>query len=180
MPAVDWGEVFVFTVSPLELFIRGTLTYFFLFLLFRFVVRRDTGTLGPSDLLVLVIIADASQNAMAGDYHSVPDGFVLILTIIGWNYALNFLSFRYPLVQRFVLPQPLCIVKDGVKQDAVLRRELISDEELGEMLREHEVEDIAEVRRAYLEPDGQVTVVRWRGSGGRGGGAGGSRRRGAP
>lgn len=129
------------------------------FLLFRFVVRRDTGTLGPSDLLVLVIIADASQNAMAGDYQSVPDGCVLIATIIGWSYALNYLSFRFPLVQRFTLPQPLCIVKDGVKQDAALKRELISDEEL----REHEVEDIAEVRRAYLEPDGQVTVIRRRG-----------------
>jgi uncharacterized membrane protein YcaP (DUF421 family) len=171
MPAVDWSEVFGFTVSPLELFIRGTLTYFFLFLLFRFVVRRDTGTLGPSDLLVLVIIADASQNAMAGEYTSVPDGFVLIATIIGWSYALNFLSFRYPLVQRFTLPRPLCIVKDGIKQEDALRRELISDEELKEMLREHEVEDIAEVRRAYLEPDGQVTVIRKRG------GAGGDGRR---
>jgi uncharacterized membrane protein YcaP (DUF421 family) len=169
MPAVDWSEVFAFTVSPLELFVRGTLTYFFLFLLFRFVVRRDTGTLGPSDLLVLVIIADASQNAMAGEYASVPEGFVLIGTIIGWSYALNFLSFRFPLVQRFVLPQPLCIVKDGVKQERALRRELISDEELQEMLREHEIEDITEVRRAYLEPDGQVTVIRKRGGGSKGG-----------
>lgn len=179
MPAIDWSQVLTFTVSPLELFVRGTLTYFFLFLLFRFVVRRDTGTLGVSDLLVLVIIADASQNAMAGGYHSVPDGFVLISTIIGWNYVLNWLSFRFPLVQHFTLPQPLCIVKDGVKQDAALRRELIGDDELREMLREHEIEDIAEVRRAYLEPDGQVTVMRRRGGkgGGKDGGKGEGKRR---
>lgn len=175
MPAVDWSAVFGFTVSPLELFVRGTLTYLFLFLLFRFVVRRDTGTLGPVDLLVLVIIADASQNAMAGEYLSVPEGFVLIATIIGWSYLLNFLSYRFPLVQRFTLPQPLCIVRDGVKQDRALRRELISDEELMEMLREHAIEDIAEVRRAYLEPDGQVTVMRKRGNG-----AGGGRQRRPP
>ena len=162
MPDVDWSEVFAFTVSPLELFVRGTLTYFFLFLLFRFVVRRDTGTLGLSDLLVLVIIADASQNAMAGDYTSVPDGFVLMGTIIGWSYALNWLSFRFRLVQRFTMPGPLCIVKDGVKQAAMLKRELIADEELGEMLREHGIEDIKEVKRAYLEPDGNVTVIRRR------------------
>jgi uncharacterized membrane protein YcaP (DUF421 family) len=160
MPDIDWDQVLGFTVSPLELFIRGTLTYFFLFAMFRFIVRRDTGTLGPSDLLVLVIIADAAQNAMAGDYQSVPDGFVLITTIIGWSYALNWLSFRYPLFRRFVLPRPLCIVKDGVKLDAALKRELIADEELGEMLREHGIEDIREVRRAYLEPDGNVTVIR--------------------
>ena len=165
MPATDWDQVLSFTVSPLELFVRGTLTYFFLFGLFRFVVRRDTGMLGPSDLLVLVIIADAAQNAMAGDYQSVPDGFVLIGTIIGWSWLLNWLSFRFVAMRRFVLPRPLCIVKDGVRQEAVLRRELISEEELQEMLREHEIEDIAEVRRAYLEPDGQVTVIRKRGSG---------------
>ncbi len=164
MPTIDWNQMLTFTMSPLELFLRGTLTYFYLFAMFRFVVRRDTGALGPSDLLVLVIIADASQNAMAGDYRSVPDGFVLIATIIGWSYALNWLSFRFEPFRRLALPRPLCIVKDGIKQDAALRRELISDEELAEMLREHEIEDIVQVRRAYLEPDGQVTVIRRRGA----------------
>ena len=157
---VDWSNLFAFTVSPVELFVRGTLTYLFLFALFRFVVRRDTGGLGISDLLVLVIIADASQNAMAGEYKSVTDGFLLISTIIGWSVLLNYLSMKFPFVRRIVLAQPLCLIKDGVKQEKHLRRELISDEELAEMLREHEVEDIAEVRRAYLEPDGQITVLR--------------------
>lgn len=159
---IDWDQVLAFTVSPLELFVRGTLTYFFLFALFRFVVRRDTGTLGPSDLLVLVIIADAAQNAMAGDYQSVPDGFVLIATIIGWSYALNWLSFHFVLFRRLALPHPLCIIKDGIKQDAALERELIADEELAEMLREHGIDNIADVKRAYLEPDGSVTVIRRR------------------
>jgi uncharacterized membrane protein YcaP (DUF421 family) len=163
MPEIDWDQVLSFTVSPLELFVRGTLTYFFLFAMFRFVVRRDTGTLGPSDLLVLVIIADAAQNAMAGDYQSVPDGFVLIGTIIGWSYALNWLSFRYLWWRRFVLPRALCIVRDGVRQDAALARELIADEEFDEMMREHGIEDITEVKLAYLEPDGNVTVIRRRG-----------------
>jgi uncharacterized membrane protein YcaP (DUF421 family) len=75
------------------------------------------------------------------------------------------LSFRFEAVRRFVLPRPLCIVKDGVPQERHLKRELITDEELAEILREHEIEDIAEVRRAYLEPDGQVTVIRKRGGG---------------
>jgi len=164
MPAVDWEEMFTFTLSPLELFIRGTLTYLFLFGLFRFAVRRDAGALGLSDMLVLVIIADAAQNAMAGDYHSVVDGFVLIGTIVGWSLALNWLSFRFPAFRRFALARPICIVKDGVRQEAALRRELISDEELRAMLHEHEVEDVAQVRRAWLEPDGQLTVLRRRGA----------------
>lgn len=162
MPDIDWTSLFRFSVSPAELFVRGTLTYFFLFCMFRFVVRRDVGALGISDLLVLVIIADASQNAMSGGYASITDGFILIAVIIGWSYAFNYLSFRFPLFRKFALPTPLCIVKDGVRQRKNLQRELISEEELAEILREHEIEDIAEVKRAYLEPDGQVTVFRQR------------------
>jgi uncharacterized membrane protein YcaP (DUF421 family) len=166
---IDWEALFTFTVPPLELFVRGTVTYIFLFCLFRFVVRRDAGALGLSDLLVLVIIADAAQNAMAGDYTSVVDGFVLIGTIIFWSYVLNWLSFRFPWFRRFALAPPICIIKDGVKQDAALRRELISDEELRAMLHEHEIDDVAQVRRAWLEPDGQLTVLKRRGAQGNGG-----------
>jgi uncharacterized membrane protein YcaP (DUF421 family) len=157
---LDWQEILFFTVSPLELIVRGTLIYLFLFCLFRFVVRRDTGTLSVSDMLVLVIIADAAQNGMAGEYKSVSDGCVLIGTILGWNTLLNFLSFRFKPMRRLILPNPVCIVKDGVKQKANLRRELITDEELNQMLRQHEIEDIAQVRRAYLEPDGEITVLK--------------------
>lgn len=179
MPDIDWGQTFGFTVSPIEMIIRGTLTYFFLFVMFRFVVRRDTGTLGPSDLLVLVLIADAAQNAMANDYKSVTDGFVLVATIIGWSYAINWLSFRYEWWRRLALPRALCIVKDGVKQRRALKSELIADEELDEMLREHAIDDIADVHRAYLEADGNVTVIRKRGKGKRDdGGADGKPHRG--
>jgi uncharacterized membrane protein YcaP (DUF421 family) len=160
MPHAHWEQMFHFTVSPLELFIRGTLTYLFLFCLFRFVAHRDVGGLGISDLLVLVIISDASQNAMAGEYKSISDGFVLMSTIIGWSYLLNYFSFRYETVRRFTTPRPVCLVKDGVKLRHNLRKEQIADEELSEMLREHEIDDISVVKRAYLEPDGQVTVIK--------------------
>lgn len=162
MPAIDWTQLLAFTISPLELFIRGTATYLFLFLLFRFVVHRDVGALGVTDLLVLVIIADAAQNALAGGYRSLPDGAVLIGTIIGWSMLINFLSFYFPPFRRFALPRPLLLVRDGVKLERNLRRELIAEDELYEMLREHEIEDLAEVRRAYLEPDGRLTVLRQR------------------
>jgi uncharacterized membrane protein YcaP (DUF421 family) len=160
MPDIDWSELFSFTISPWELMIRGTLVYLFLFCLFRFVVRRDTGSLSVPDVLVLVVIADAAQNGMSSDYKSVPDAFVLIGTIIGWDALLNFLSYRFKLMRRLVLPHPICVVKDGVKQQANLRRQLITDEELNQMLRQHEVENLAQVRRAYLEPDGQITVLK--------------------
>lgn len=161
-PAPDWTAMFALSVAPLELFVRGSLIYLTLFLLFRFVVHRDVGGLGLSDLLVLIIIADAAQNAMAGNYRSITDGLVLIATLVGWSALLDFLSFHFRLFRRFALPRPVCLIRDGVVQAQALRRETISPEELAEMLREHEIDDIGCVRRAYLEPDGQMTVLRRR------------------
>ena len=70
MPPVEWDKLFVFTVSPVELFIRGTIIYLFILVLMR-VLRREPGTIGIADLLMVVLIADAAQNGMAGEYHSI-------------------------------------------------------------------------------------------------------------
>lgn len=83
---IDWNELFAFTVSPLELMIRGTLVYWFLFMMFRTVLQRDLGAVGMADML-LVLVADAAQNAMAAEYRSVSDGLVLISTIIEYAGA---------------------------------------------------------------------------------------------
>ncbi len=61
---VDWNAVFGLSVAPAELIVRGTAMYLFLWTLFRVVIKRRIGSIGMADLLVLVIIADASQNAM--------------------------------------------------------------------------------------------------------------------
>lgn len=158
---VDWSSVFTMSMSPLELIVRGTLVYLFVFCLFRFVLHRDVGSLGIADLLVLVIIADASQNAM-GDYDSVADGFVLVSTIAFWNYFFDYMSFRFEWFARFSQPRPLLIVKDGVKQRKNMRSEMLTEEELMEMLRNHGVESLDEVKEARLEADGQLSVLRRR------------------
>ena len=77
------SSIFEFQVSPLELLVRGSLIYWFLFLLFRFILRRDAGSLGLADILVIVLIADASQNGMSGEYKSVSEAIVLVGTIAG-------------------------------------------------------------------------------------------------
>ncbi|MDT5268253.1 MAG: hypothetical protein QOH49_439, partial [Acidobacteriota bacterium] len=94
---IDWKAVFVPTVSLAEIVLRGTLVYLFLFFLMR-VMRREAGALGISDLLVVVIIADAAQNAMSSEYKSVTEGAVLVSTIIAWDYALDWLGYRFPAV----------------------------------------------------------------------------------
>src|SRR3954454_18742921 len=89
--SIDWGQIFQPDTSPLEIFLRGSIVYLALFSMLRFVLRREAGTVGMSDLLVLVLIADAAQNAMAGNYNSLPDGLLLVATIIFWSFAINWL-----------------------------------------------------------------------------------------
>lgn len=86
---IDWKSIFVPDVSVLEIFLRGSMMYLAIFFLLRIVLKRQAGTLGMTDLLLITLLADASQNAMAGEYKSVPDGMVLVGTIIFWNYALT-------------------------------------------------------------------------------------------
>lgn len=157
---IDWAEVFGLGLSPLELILRGTAMYWFLFLIFRFVIRRDVGAVGVADILILVIVADAAQNAMSGEYTSVADGFVLVGTLIFWNVLFDRLSFRYRWFRRFATSPPLCVVMDGKLLRRNLRREYITDEELWTQLREQGVESLDEVKAVHVEMDGQFSVIK--------------------
>ncbi|MET0962676.1 MAG: YetF domain-containing protein [Noviherbaspirillum sp.] len=157
---INWAEVFAFGLSPLELFARGSAMYWFLFLIFRFVVRRDVGSVGVADILILVIVADAAQNGMSGEYNSVPDGMVLVGTLIFWNVLLDRLSFRYKAFRIFTVAPPVCLVRNGELQRRNLRREYITVDELWTQMREQGVQSMDEVKDVYLESDGRFSVMK--------------------
>ena len=156
---IDWESVFIPSVSILEIVLRGSLIYLFLFIIFR-VLRRSAGALGISDVLVVVLVADAAQNAMSSQYRSVTEGVVLVLTIVAWDYLLDWLSFRIPALRNLLRPPPLLLIKNGKLQPRNLRQEMISVEELMGELREQGVENIKQVKYSFMESDGHVSVVK--------------------
>ncbi len=156
---VNWHDVFVPQSSLLEIFIRGTLTYFALFLILRF-TRRGAGAIGINDLLVIVLIADAAQNAMAGDYKSITEGVFLVLTIGVWDYALDWVGHKSPAMQRLLRPSALTLVENGKMNRRNMRQELITVEELMSQLRQQGIEDLKEVKRCCLEGDGEISVIK--------------------
>ena len=93
---VDWSELFVPSGSLVAVVIRGTIVYLVLFAAMRVLPRRQVGGLVASDILILVLIADAVQNAMAGQYRSITEGLVLAGTIFGWATLIDSLDFRFP------------------------------------------------------------------------------------
>lgn len=157
---MDLQDLFGLSLNPLELVLRGTAVYWFLFLLFRFVLRRDAGSIGIADILLLVLIADASQNAMAGDYKTISDGFVLVGTIAGWNWLIDWAGYRFTALRRFVEPAPVVLVRHGQLQHRNLRRQMITVAELMGRLREHGVDKLDEVKFARLESDGDISVIK--------------------
>jgi uncharacterized membrane protein YcaP (DUF421 family) len=159
MPPIDWHAMLVPTVSLLEIVLRGSAVYLSIFVVLR-LFRREAGTMSTADLIVIVLVADAAQNAMAADYHSITEGLVLVGTIFAWNYALDWLGFRYRWVYRLMYPAPLLLVSDGRVQRRNLRKEMLTMADLKEQLREQGVEEVGQVKRAYLEADGRLSVIK--------------------
>ena len=79
---MDWKSLFLPDVPLFEIILRGSVLYITLFVLLRVVLKRQAGSLGMTDLLLITLLADASQNAMAGGYNSILSGIVLVCTII--------------------------------------------------------------------------------------------------
>jgi len=157
---MDWAWLVDFKVPAWELMLRGSAMYWFLFLIFRLVLRRDVGAVGVADVLLVVLVADASQNAMTGGYTSVAEGAVLVATLIGWNLLLDWMAFRFRWAYRLVEPPPLLLIRNGRVLHKHLRSEMMTLAELRGQLRQHGVESFDEVKGAWWESDGQFSVIK--------------------
>ena len=146
---VDWTGLWIPTHSLAEMIVRGTLMYLGIFVLMRFVMKRQAGSFNLADILLIVIIADATQNGFSKEYKSITEGLVLLLTIIGWDFAIDWLAHKSRRFARLVSPPPLLLVRDGHFLRQNLRRELISTDEMMSHLRQQGVSKLHEVKRAY-------------------------------
>jgi len=158
---VDFLKLMHFTVSPLELFLRGTLMFWFLFLVFRLVLRWDIGSASVTDFLFVVILGDAAQNAMIGEGTSVVDGMMLVSTLVMWNYIVDALSYRYPRIDRLLAARKLCLVRDGKLQRRNLRKEFITVDEIYEKIREAGLEHLNQIKLMHMEADGEISVIKY-------------------
>jgi uncharacterized membrane protein YcaP (DUF421 family) len=143
----------------LEIIVRGSIMYLSIFTVLRVVLKRQAGTLSLSDLLLIVLIADAAQNGMADDYKSITDGLVLVVVLVFWNFALDWLGYHIAWFGRIVHPPPIPLVKNGRLLRRNLQQEMMSEEELYTQLREQGIDGIAGIKSANMEGDGRVSVI---------------------
>lgn len=160
--SVDWNSVFVPAIGIAEIIVRGTVMYLGLFAILRFVSRRQAGSFGPADLLVIVLIADAAQNGLGKEYSSVTEGIVLVLTIVTWEYVIDWLRYRFPKLRPVLAAPPITLIENGKLNSENIEREMIPEDDLRSQLREKEVLSYNEVQLAKLEGDGRLSVIKIR------------------
>lgn len=158
--AVDWRAIFVPRHSLLDLVVRGTLVYLSVFAMMRLVLRRQTGGIGMTDVLVVVLIAEVAGSGVAPEAQSVVEGVVLVATLLFWSHLIEWLSWRFPAFERLVRDPKLQLVADGRMLLRNMRRELVTTEELKARIREDGLEDCSLVKAAYLEADGTISIIR--------------------
>ena len=158
--AVNWGEVFLPNVPVLELVVRGTVMYLLIFALLRVSQVRQSSNLSVTDILVIILIAEAAAPALGGgNASSILDGVIPVLTIMFWSFVLNRLGYRFPAIDRLVHPPPLPLVRGGRLIRRNMRRVLITEEELKTQLRREGVDDYRQVKVADMEGDGSISVI---------------------
>src|SRR3982751_5875383 len=155
---IDWHSMFVPTESILEIIIRGTIMYLGMYFILR-IFRRQSGSIGVADLLVIVVIADAAQNGMAGDSESITEALLLIVTIVLWDFFLDWLGFKSTFIDRFLTPKPLLLIENGKLIRKNLDKEFLTEDEIESQLRQQGLEDISRVKKCYLESNGHFSVL---------------------
>jgi len=158
--SIDWEGIFKPTHSLMELVVRGTIMYVVLRALLRLVMKRQAGGIGTTDVLVIVLLAEVAGNGFAAEYKSVVEGAVLVGTILFWSHTLEWLSHRFPAVERILHAPTLVLIENGKMLRKNMRAELVTKEELMAQLRENGIEDCAEVKRACMEADGMISVIK--------------------
>lgn len=142
-----------------EFVVRGAVVYVFLLVFLRLTGRRQTGQYAPFDLILLLILSNAVQNSMNAGDNSLIGGLISAVTLIICHVGLAQLTFRFAWVERVIDGTPQVLVHDGQVNNALMRKELLSTDDLEAALRAGGCLHLHEVERATIETNGQITVV---------------------
>jgi uncharacterized membrane protein YcaP (DUF421 family) len=151
--------VFQLGTPILEIIARTVLVYLVVLIGLRVSGKREIGQMTIFDLVVLLLIANAVQNAMVGPDNSLLGGVVAALVLLVLNAMIAWIRMRSPGIRRLVEGSPTLLVLHGEILEKNMRREGMDQETLETAFREHGVPSLSEVEMAVLEIDGSISVV---------------------
>jgi uncharacterized membrane protein YcaP (DUF421 family) len=142
-----------------EIMLRTAVVYVVVLVLLRVAGKRELGQMSPVDLVVILVIANAVQNAMTGGDNSLIGGIIAATTLVAINTAFAKVAHRVPYFEHLFESEPTPLVRDGKPIKRNLDRENVELDELMMAAREHGIDDIAKVDSAYLERDGSISII---------------------
>jgi uncharacterized membrane protein YcaP (DUF421 family) len=145
-------------IAVLEILLRTAVLYLYTLVLIRLVGKRGLGQLSPFELLIIVALGSAVGDPMFYPEVPVLSGMVVITAVVGLERLFVFLTERNQTMENLIESVPVCVVADGNLVQENLDKEDLSKHEIQMLLRLEGVENLGDVRRAYLEPTGKVSV----------------------
>lgn len=142
----------------LEKIVRPLLVYLALILLLRFFGKRELAQLNPFDLVLLLMLSNTVQNATIGDDNSLSGGIVGAVALLSVNFLLNRLLFHFPKLDKALQGSQAVLVHDGEVDTRAMQREMLTREELVQVIHRQNITGIQDVKLCVLEPNGTFYV----------------------
>ncbi len=143
--------------------LRGATVYAIVWALFRLAGKRTLSEATTFDFVMLLIVAETTQQALLGEDFSITNSALLISTLIGLDILLSLLKSRFPRIERIIDGAPLLIMRDGQPLEERMRKARIDRFDILQAARAaHGIERLDQVKHAVLEQSGGITVVPWR------------------
>lgn len=144
----------------MDAILRGFIMYLFLLVLFRIAGRRTLGQMTNFDFVLLLIISEATQNAMIGNDFSVTNGILVILSLVGLDIGFSILKQRFPILNRHLDGLPLVLVDRGRPIQELMRKTRVDEEDILFSAREkHGLERMEQIKYAVLETNGGISII---------------------
>jgi uncharacterized membrane protein YcaP (DUF421 family) len=144
----------------MDLAIRAVVIYFFIYLLTRVVGRRELSSLGPFDIILLVVIGDAVQQGLTQDDYSMTGTFIVVTVFAVMQVSISYLSFRFRPMRRVLEGEPIVIIQDGKPIERNLKRErLVIDEVMEQARASAQIAKMDEIQFAIIENSGAISFI---------------------
>jgi uncharacterized membrane protein YcaP (DUF421 family) len=142
-----------------EIVARTFVVYLLVLLGVKLLGKKEMGQMSAPDLVLVLLLANAVQNAMVGQDSSLSGGLLAAGLLLLLNRVLNALTLRNSRLEQWVEGTPTLLVHDGVLIAAHARREQVTLAEIEMAMREHGLDDMKSVKSAVLEPDGSISII---------------------
>lgn len=153
------SDLFSLAMPWWEFVLRAVLVYAIVLVLVRVTGKRSIGQFTPFDLLLLVLLGTAVQNALVGPDTSLLGGLLLAATLIGLNYLVGWITARSRRVRHLVEGEPIVLARNGQVFEQVLMRELVSSDDFELAMRQQGCASVRDIQIALLETSGQITIL---------------------